>query len=124
MVTEDSILAISRLLFEAMNKRDFSLVEEHLDEEMSFDFPGINPVEGRKRVIIMLKALHRKFPELVFNIIDIIIADNKSVVIWSNSGFDIHGKEYSNRGNTLLYFESGKVKFMSDYFKDTSFTSS
>jgi ketosteroid isomerase-like protein len=44
-------------------------------------------------------------------------------VIWSNEGQHKTGEAYRNRGITFLQFKEGKIIFLSDYFKDTSFTS-
>ena len=48
------------LIFEAMNSRDFTKVENTLAEDVIFDFPGAGQIEGKKRVLIFLKALLRK----------------------------------------------------------------
>ena len=43
--------------------------------------------------------------------------------VWSNEGENKKGNPYNNRGATLVQISEGKIVFMSDYFKDTSFTS-
>jgi hypothetical protein len=37
------------------------------------------------------------------------------------AGEDIKGNPYKNAGVTLLHFNQGKISFISDFFKDTSF---
>ena len=88
---------------------------------MAFDFPGPGRIEGRKRVLIFLKALMRKYSSLTFKISDIIIEGNRSCAVWTNEGISVEGKPYKNSGITLIHFEDGKISFLSDYFKDTSF---
>lgn len=115
---------ISRLIFEGFNRRDFSVVDPYFDEALVLDFPGVKQMIGKRRVLIFLGALLRRYPELVFEVHDVIISSNRSVVIWTNKGRDASGGDYSNSGNSLVHFENEKIVFMSDYFKDTSFINS
>ncbi|UCH13028.1 MAG: nuclear transport factor 2 family protein [Bacteroidales bacterium] len=108
-------------IFDAMNTRDFSKFENFITESVVFDFPGAGRIEGYKRVIIFLKALLRKYPELKFTVTEIITDNQRACAVWTNKGEDINGNTYSNSGITLLYFTGNKITFISDYFKDTSF---
>jgi ketosteroid isomerase-like protein len=112
---------MARQIFTAMNIRDFSGLEEIMDEEAVFDFPGVEPVEGSRKVLIFLKALLRKYPKLTFTISEVIVNKNRACAVWSNQGENIDGHPYKNRGITLLHFSGNKINFISDYFKDTSF---
>jgi ketosteroid isomerase-like protein len=112
---------IARSIFNAMNTRDFSEFENFVSEDVVFDFPGAGRIEGYKRVIIFLKALLRKYPELKFTVSEIITDNQRACAVWTNEGEDTDGNPYSNRGITLLYFRGNKLTFISDYFKDTSF---
>jgi ketosteroid isomerase-like protein len=116
-----SIHDMARQIFTAMNTRDFSGLEEIMDEEAVFDFPGVEPVEGCRKVIIFLKALLRKYPTLTFTVSEVIVNENRACAVWSNQGEHIDGHPYKNRGITLLHFSGKKINFISDYFKDTSF---
>ncbi|HUS86504.1 MAG TPA: nuclear transport factor 2 family protein [Bacteroidales bacterium] len=112
---------LAELVFKAMNRRDFSILEPYLTEDVVFDFPGAGRIEGFKRVLIFLKALLRKYPVLVFDVSEVIIDEDRMCAIWTNEGKDIDGNSYSNSGNTVLNLSEGKITFISDYFKDTSF---
>jgi ketosteroid isomerase-like protein len=112
---------IARSIFNAMNTRDFSEFENFVSEDVVFDFPGAGRIEGYKRVIIFLKALLRKYPELKFTVSEIITDNQRACAVWTNEGEDTDGNPYSNGGITLLYFRGNKLTFISDYFKDTSF---
>lgn len=105
-----------------MNNRDFSDIEGLLDENVCFDFPGVKRSEGIRKTRILLSALLKKYPELVFSVQDVIIDEDKGCVVWTNKGTDVNNSPYENSGITLLYFKAGKISFISDYFKDTSFT--
>lgn len=108
-------------VFDAMNTNEFSVFEQNAAPDISFDFPGTNRVEGVKRVILFFKVLLRKYKDLKFWVNDVIVADGKTCVVWTNKGTYQDGTNYENRGITLFHFTGDKINFISDYFKDTSF---
>jgi ketosteroid isomerase-like protein len=112
---------VARSIFNAMNTRDFSEFENFVTEDVVFDFPGAGRIEGIKRTLIFLKALLRKYPKLAFTVSEIISDNQKACAVWTNEGEDTDGNLYSNSGITLLYFTGNRLRFISDYFKDTSF---
>lgn len=113
---------LASLIFAALNKREFSDVQPFLSDDIVLNFPGVGDVSGTKRVLVFMKSLLRKFPELNFIVGDVISEGEKVVVIWTNTGKKITGEDYTNSGNTLFHFSEGKIMLISDYFKDTSFT--
>ena len=50
-----------QILFAALNSRDLSALEHHLTEDAGFDFPGPGLISGRKKILLFLKILFRKF---------------------------------------------------------------
>lgn len=117
----NSIFNLTQSVFNAMNSRDFSEMERNITDDAAFDFPGVGRIEGGKRVIIFLKALLRKYKELKFTVSEIVEGTDRACAVWTNEGEHINGNPYSNRGITLLWFSEGRINFISDYFKDTSF---
>ena len=113
---------LASLVFESMNKRNFSPLAPHLSEEAAIDFPGAGLIVGKKRGLIFLNVLLRKYPVLKFTIKEIITSDERACVVWTNKGKDASGNSYSNSGMTLIHFTNCRISFISDYFKDTSFT--
>jgi ketosteroid isomerase-like protein len=111
-----------RILFTALNSRDLTSLEQHLAEDAGFDFPGPGLIRGRKKIILFLKILFRKFSRLTFSLQRVIAEQDCACAVWTNEGKDKTGIPYSNRGITLLEIREGKITFLSDYFKDTSFT--
>jgi ketosteroid isomerase-like protein len=109
-------------VFSAINKRDFTEFESYIADDLTFDFPGVDQIKGAKRVILFFNVLFRKYKVLQFHVSDVVSDDKKACVKWENSGEEKDGALYSNSGLTWFYFENGKINFMSDYFKDTSFT--
>ncbi len=108
--------------FEAMNLRETDKMRERVCDDVSLDFPGIKLVEGKKRVLIFINSLLRKYKTLNFEILDVLVDGDRACVIWKNSGKMINDKDYSNNGVTYFRFMDEKIEFISDYFKDTSFT--
>jgi len=109
-------------IFDAINSRDLSRLATCLAEDDVFDFPGTELLQGARRILLFFKVLFRKYPRLIFTVDDIIVAGSQVCVFWHNEGEDSSGRPYTNRGVTLVRVRNQKIVFMSDYFKDTSFT--
>jgi len=116
--------SVSCLIFEAMNTKNTALLEPYLAEDVMFDFPGTDRLVGKKRVLIFLKALLRKFPDIIFKVQDVIADHDKVCIAWTNSARLETSQPYSNSGVTLVHCVNGRITFISDYFKDTSFVNS
>ena len=113
---------LAKSVFEAMNQKNFSDFENNITENLVFDFPGSGRIEGSKRVILFFNALLRKYSKLIFDVSEVIVDEDRACAVWTNSGELKDGTIYANSGITLFYFIDDKMSFISDYFKDTSFT--
>ena len=107
----------------ALNRRDYSEFQKHLTEDAALDFPGPGRIESRKKVITFIKALFRRFPKLAFTVHDVIVENDRACIVWTNVGERNDGEPYNNSGITYMQMANGKITFVSDYFKDTSFAS-
>ena len=114
----------AQLIFSAMNTRDLTILEKNLAEDAVFDFPGTERITGRRKILLFLKVLFRKYPQLQFTIEEIIIDGERACVVWHNEGKSRLGEEYKNNGITFVRLSQGNIIFISDYFKDTSFVAS
>ena len=121
MIESGDIVELTRTLFHAMNIRDFDLFDQIITDEIAFDFPGAGRIEGRRRTVLLLKSILRKYPVLQFDVSEVISQEDRSCAVWTNKGESSNGDPYSNNGMTLLHFSEGKISSISDYFKDTSF---
>jgi len=110
--------AISRF-FDLINERDLEGLEALLIENSEFYFPKTKPMVGKNRVIRFFKILFHKFPQLEFRTHRIIIQGSKAAVHWSNQGMSRREEPYENEGVTILEMEAGRIRFISDFFKDT-----
>jgi len=112
---------LAKGVFHAMNTRDFDPFEHTITDDLALDFPGVGKTKGRRKTILLLKSILRKYPKLHFTVSETIAESDRVCVVWSNVGEEINGQPYSNSGVNLIYFLNGKINFISDYFKDTSF---
>ncbi len=112
---------LSRAVFTALNTRDFSEFEKIVSDDVALDFPGAGRLEGQRKVQVFMKALLRKYNMLEFMVSEVITGNDRAVVVWTNRGERADGTPYANSGMTLICFREGKITFISDYFKDTSF---
>lgn len=113
--------ALAQVIFSAMNTRDLSELDQCLSENATFDFPGAGLIKGRNRILAFLKVLFRKYPQLFFTVEDVMVDGDRANVLWTNKGENMRGDPYKNRGVTFVKLTEGKIVFISDYFKDTSF---
>jgi len=109
-------------LFLALNSRNFDGLELTVADEVVLDFPGAGRVEGYRKVVIFMKALLRRYQRLAFTLTDVFSTGDRACVVWTNEGEHADGNPYRNSGLTLFHFANEKIVFISDYFKDTSFT--
>jgi hypothetical protein len=49
----------------------------------------------------------------------VIVQGDWAAVHWTNQGLNHRQEPYWNEGVTLLEIQVGKIKFISDFFKDT-----
>ena len=112
---------LAQAFVDTMNNRNHDEFPEYLSEDAALDFPGPGLIKTQAKIISFIKALFRRFPRLEFTVQDIIAEGDRACIVWTNEGVRNDGEHYSNSGITLLHFSDGKIDFISDYFKDTSF---
>ncbi len=108
--------------FEKANKKEFEGLKITLAPNAAFYFPGTKMVQGPDKICQLLRVISRKYPDLTFTIKEIIIENNNAAVSWTNQGTDRQGNCYNNEGVTIIKTANGLITYLSDYFKDTSFT--
>lgn len=105
--------------FRCVNERDVSQLSGLLTQDAQFFFPKTQPLLGREMIVKFFRILFRQYPELSFEIQRTIFQGEKAAVHWTNSGKNRKGGHYENEGVTVLEMERGKIRFISDFFKDT-----
>ena len=122
VVTDTQNRHIAGIIFSSLNNRELSLLTNYLDENAAFDFPGTKLIEGRKKILTFFKLLFRKYSRLTFTVEKTLEDGEQVCVLWTNEGVTGQGNPYNNRGITFVHITGGKIQFISDYFKNTSFT--
>lgn len=105
--------------FDVFNHRNLEKMGGVLTANAALYFPKTQPLIGEKRIFKFLNILFRQYPELVFEIQRVILQDDWAAVHWTNQGLNRRNEPYQNEGVTLLEMQAGKIKFISDFFKDT-----
>ena len=105
--------------FEVFNSRDLDLMRDLLLPDAELYFPKTQPLIGKDRILRFLSILFRQYPELVFEVQRVICQENKAAVHWTNRGHNRRKEPYNNEGVTILELQADKIKFISDFFKDT-----
>ena len=105
--------------FDFVNKRDMNKFKDLLTENAAFYFPKTRPLIGKERILRFFGILFRQYPELVFTIQRTIVQHPLAAVHWTNRGANRRQEPYENEGVTILEIEGPRVKFISDFFKDT-----
>ena len=109
-----------RQFFDLINQRDLVTLIDLLAEDSEFYFPKTQPLLGRERILKFFKLLFRQYPKLTFSVQRIIIQENLVAVHWKNLGVTRKDVPYENEGVTLLESEGDTIRWISDFFKDTS----
>jgi ketosteroid isomerase-like protein len=121
MALVNQTIDIAKIIFSTLNNRDLNQLQDYLDENATFDFPGTKLIQGRKKILTFFKILFRKYPRLTFTVQESIVDGGKVCILWTNEGITGNNTPYANRGVTYLHISDGKIHFISDYFKNTSF---
>ena len=108
-----------RQFFDALNKRDFQLMASLLDPEVEMFFPKTAPLRGRERTLKFIRLLFRKYPQLDFSVQRVIAQGELTAVHWTNRGRSRKDEAYENEGVTLIELSGSRIRFISDFFKDT-----
>lgn len=105
--------------FHSVNNRDMEQMGNILTENAEFYFPKTQPLIGRDRIIKFFSILFRQYPELSFQIQRVIVQRQNAAVHWTNRGVNRKKESYENEGVTILEAEGKRIRFISDFFKDT-----
>ena len=105
--------------FRRMNSRIIDDMVDLLKEDTRFLFPKTQPLTGKERIVKFFQILFRQYPELHFEVQGIIAEGERVAVHWTNQGLNRKRQPYENEGVTWFEFEHGKIRLISDFFKDT-----
>jgi ketosteroid isomerase-like protein len=115
-MTREQMMAV---FFESLNRRDLVQMGNLLGDQAEFYFPKTRPLLGKERILKFFAILFRQYPELSFQVRRVIMQGNHAAIHWTNTGHTRKKEPYENEGVTLLELAEGKIRYMSDFFKNT-----
>jgi len=105
--------------FEYVNGRDLVALEMDLDPGCVFRFPKTQDLVGPERILKFFRLLFRQFPELSFEVRNVLVEGHRAAVHWTNRGRRRSGEDYRNEGVTWMEWREGRLHPISGFFKDT-----
>lgn len=108
-----------RHFFDVFNRRELDKMAALLDSQSELHFPKTRPLIGEERILKFINVLFKQYPQLHFEIQDIICQGSRAAVHWKNRGRNRKGESYSNEGVSWMVFKDNRIQWMSDFFKDT-----
>ena len=92
------------------------------DGESELWLPPSGPTVGQRRILALFSLIFRRYKELSWEVGSVYPAGDCKLVYESESrGIFADGRPYANSILTVIEFSpKGKIRFLSDYFKDTS----
>lgn len=105
-----------------LNSLKIENLEKWFNNESRIWIPPAGEVVGARRIIALFRAIFRKYEKLEWNVNEIFsLGNNKFFYETMSNGTNSNKAIYNNHICTVISFtECGKIKFLSDYFKDTS----
>ena len=107
------------VFFESLNCRNLEQMGNLLKDDAEFYFPKTQPLLGKERILKFFNILFRQYHELTFQIQRVIVQGNLIAIHWKNKRHNRKKEPYENEGVTLLEMENDKIRYMSDFFKNT-----
>ena len=113
IISNNEEVVVQKLYAQALNKRDFNLFKTFIADE----FVGIRGLKGAAGFEEPVKILINAFPDIQWNIKEIVSDDQRVAVRWIWQGthrgqfqqFETTGKTLSNEGVGIYEFKNGKI---------------
>lgn len=96
-------------------------LEKWFTDESIIWIPPSKEISGKNRILALFRAIFRRYENIEWRVSDIFALGNEKYFYQTNSLGNMSGKgTYENEICTIIQFsESGKIVYLSDYFKDT-----
>lgn len=105
-----------------LNSLNIENLRKWFNEESKIWIPPAKEIEGDGRIMALFRAIFRKYENIKWQESEIHDLGKNRFFYETVSVGNMKGKgEYTNHICTVISFtECGKIKFLSDYFKDTA----
>jgi len=96
-------------------------LEKWFTDESIIWIPPSKEISGKNRILALFRAIFRRYENIEWRVSEIFSLGNEKYFYQTNSLGNLTGKRtYKNEICTVIQFsESGKIIYLSDYFKDT-----
>ncbi len=105
-----------------LNSLKLENLQKWFDDESKIWIPPAKEIQGGSRILALFRAIFRKYESIEWSESEIFDLGKNRYFYETISLGNIKGKgTYTNQICTVVSFsEGGKIKLLSDYFKDTS----
>lgn len=109
-----------------LQQRDIQQLEKWFTEESVVWIPPANPLKGRRKILVLFRAIFSKYKDLNWQIQQVHeVEDHRCIYLTQSWGELKNGTPYKNHIVTdILFNQNGEIIDLSDYFKDTAAFSS
>jgi len=105
-----------------LEARDLDRLKSWFTPESILWIPPSDAIQGQQRIVVMFRLIFRMYTEIHWKVTEI-YAVSPSRYIFLTDSWGVIGKQtpYKNNVVTIIEFtSSGKIQFLSDYFKNTA----
>jgi ketosteroid isomerase-like protein len=111
--------AITRSLFDALNRFDVAAIDELYGEDFILWSPGTLPfsgTHGKVEALELMKMVTSAFPEGLRFTIDAMTVEGERVAVEAHSeGTHASGRDYRNEYHFLVKIRDGKIVMLKEY---------
>lgn len=106
---------------EDLNSLNPEQLEKWFTDETTIWIPPSKQISGKNRILALFRAIFRRYDSIEWSVSEIFHLGNEKYFYQTTSLGSMLGKgSYENDICTIIQFsESGKILYLSDYFKDT-----
>jgi hypothetical protein len=100
---------------------DTEKLAKWFDEESELLLPPCEPARGARKILTIFGLVFRRYRELAWEVRAVHPAGERKLIYQTESkGIFSDGRAYANDILTIIEFSpAGKIRFLSDYFKNT-----
>ena len=118
----EPVSVLARQFIDDLNTRNLERLMDWFFEETQLWIPPAPLVRGSKRISLLLRLIFRRYSDIQWEIVELYQASEFIMLIEMRShGTFTSGKKYENNLISLIkYNSSGKIFYISDFFKNTA----
>lgn len=117
-----TVLELLPLFMADLSSRQIEKLAGWFDAESELWLPPALPAVGERRILTIFGLIFKRYRELFWKVTAVYPAGERKLIYATESwGTFADGCPYKNNILTIIEFSTaGKIRFLSDYFKDTA----